>query len=161
MAARTTPATVAARRAGVEFAVHEYEHDPRAPSFGMEAVQRLGVDEARVFKTLVVELGKGGLAVAVVPAAATLDLKAVAAALGEKTARMARPEAAERATGYVAGGISPVGQKRALPTVLDATARAQPTVFVSAGRRGLELELTPDALAALTGATVAPVARRG
>lgn len=147
MAGRETPATRAARAAGIEHAVHEYAHDPGADSYALEAAQALGLDPARVFKTLVVAAAGGadGLTVCIVPSGETLDLKAVG-----KRAAMAPPERAERVTGYVAGGISPLGQRRALPTLLDDSAFAHATVFVSAGRRGLELELAPDDLAALT-----------
>ncbi len=153
MAGRETPATRAARAAGIEHRVHEYAHDPAAGSYALEAAEALGLEPARVFKTLVVTTGEGaagdGLAVCIVPAAATLDLKAVG-----KRAAMAPTERAERVTGYVAGGISPLGQRRALPTLLDDSALAHATVFVSAGRRGLELELAPADLAALTRAQV-------
>lgn len=154
----STPATVALDRAGLPYARHTYEHDPAAPSFGLEAAGALGVPPARVFKTLVVELGTG-LAVGIVPVEGSLDLKAIAAALGVKSVSMAPPQAAERATGYVVGGISPIGQKRALPTVLDESALDHPTVFVSGGRRGFDLELTPQALLSATLATTAPIGR--
>ena len=154
MAGKGTPAIAAAARAGVAFAVHEYRHDPRAESFGLEAVDKLGLDAARVFKTLVADVD-GALTVAVVPVEAQLDLRALG-----KRARMADATAAERATGYVAGGISPLGQRRALPTVVDASALDHETIHVSAGRRGLELELAPADLVELTGARVAPIARR-
>ena len=134
--------------------MHEYRHDPRAESFGLEAVDKLGLDAARVFKTLVADVD-GALTVAVVPVEAQLDLRALG-----KRARMADASAAERATGYVAGGISPLGQRRALPTVVDASALDHGTIHVSAGRRGLELELAPTDLVELTGARVAPIARR-
>ena len=147
-----TPAVVAARRAGIEFALHEYEHDLQAESHGLEAAERLGVDPARVLKTLVVEQD-GSLAVAIVPVSAQLDLRALG-----KRAALADRAAAERATGYVLGGISPLGQRRRLPAVLDESALAFATVYVSAGRRGLELELAPADLARLTGARVAAVA---
>ena len=151
MAGRETPATRAAKAAHIEHAVHEYVHDPAAESYALEAAEALGLDAARVFKTLVVaaEGGSAGLAVCIVPAGETLDLKAVG-----KRAAMAPTEHAERVTGYVAGGISPLGQRRALPTLIDDSALAHPTIFVSAGRRGLELELAPDDLIALTRATV-------
>ena len=154
MAGKGTPAIAAAARAGVVFAVHEYRHDPRTESFGLEAVEKLGLDAARVFKTLVADVD-GALTVAVVPVEAQLDLRALG-----KRARMADASAAERATGYVAGGISPLGQRRALPTVVDASALDHETIHVSAGRRGLELELAPADLVELTGARVAPIARR-
>ncbi len=151
MAGRETPATRAARAAGIEHRVHEYVHDPAAGSYALEAAEALGVDPARVFKTLVVaaEGGADGLTVCIVPAAATLDLKAVG-----KRAALAPTDRAERVTGYVAGGISPLGQRRALPTLVDDGALAHATVFVSAGRRGLELELAPGDLVALTRARV-------
>ncbi|WP_042367100.1 Cys-tRNA(Pro) deacylase [Streptacidiphilus neutrinimicus] len=154
-----TPATVALERAGVGFSVHDYVHDPTAESYGGEAAQAMGVAPERVFKTLVAEVD-GALAVGIVPVAGQLDLKALASALGGKRAAMADPAAAERSSGYVRGGISPLGQRKALPTVLDASALEHPTVFVSAGRRGLEVELAPGDLATLTGAVVAPISRR-
>jgi Cys-tRNA(Pro)/Cys-tRNA(Cys) deacylase len=153
-----TPATVALARAGIAFTVHTYEHDPAADSFGLEAATVLGLDPAQVFKTLLVSVD-GRLVVAVVPVAGRLDLKAVAAAVGGKKAVMADPAAAERATGYVVGGISPVGQKRPHPTVVDDSALAFATVYVSGGRRGLDLGVSPADLVALTSATVAPVRR--
>ncbi|MBM9460495.1 Cys-tRNA(Pro) deacylase [Nocardioides sp. zg-536] len=157
--AGATPATTAASAAGVEFTVHEYEHDPRSTaSYGVEAAQALGNDPARVLKTLLADVD-GALVVAVVPVSGQLDLKALARAVGGRRAVMAEPKAAERATGYVVGGISPLGQRRAHPTVLDASALAHPTVFVSAGRRGLEIELAPGDLMRLTDAGVADIAR--
>lgn len=153
-----TPATTALTRAGVDFAVHPYEHDPAAPSYGLEAAEALGVPAEQVFKTLLVE-GQRGLAVGVVPVSRTLDLKAVAAALGVKKVAMAPPAAAERTTGYVVGGISPVGQRKALPTVVDDSALAFERVYVSGGRRGLDLSLSPTDLVRVTGATCASIAR--
>ncbi|NYD58536.1 Cys-tRNA(Pro)/Cys-tRNA(Cys) deacylase [Nocardioides marinisabuli] len=153
-----TQATLALGRAGVGFTPHPYEHDPRATSYGLEAAQVLGIDPARVLKTLVAEVD-GRLAVAVVPVAGQLDLKALARALGAGRAAMADPAAAERATGYVVGGISPLGQKRPHPTVVDVSALEHPTVLVSGGRRGFDLELTPADLVSVTGATTAPIAR--
>jgi Cys-tRNA(Pro)/Cys-tRNA(Cys) deacylase len=153
-----TPATVALTAAGAPYTLHAYEHDPAAQSYGEEAAQALGVAPERVFKTLVADVD-GELTVAVVPVTGTLDLKALAAAAGGKRASMADPVAAERTTGYVRGGISPLGQRKRLRTVVDASASAHPTVYVSAGRRGLEVELAPGALAELTGAVLAPVAR--
>ncbi|MFB7664569.1 Cys-tRNA(Pro) deacylase [Kitasatospora sp. NPDC056138] len=153
-----TPATVALEAARVTFTVHAYEHDPAAASYGGEAAEALGVDSARVFKTLVAEVD-GTLTVGVVPVSGQLDLKALAAAVGGKRAAMADPAAAERSSGYVRGGISPLGQRRPLRTVLDTSALDHPTVYVSAGRRGLEVELSPTDLAALTGARTAPIAR--
>lgn len=157
-----TPATVLLAAQGVPHTVHAYAHDPRARerglSYGEEAALALGVDPARVFKTLVADVD-GALTVAVVPVDASLDLKALAAAAGGKRAAMADPAAAERATGYVVGGISPLGQRRRLATVVDESALAFPTVLVSAGRRGVDVELGPVDLVRLTGARTAPVAR--
>jgi len=153
-----TPATVALTAAGVPFAVRAYEHDPRATSYGLEAAEALGADPARVFKTLLASLD-GSLVVAIVPVAGQLDLKALARALGGSKAVMADVAAAERATGYVAGGISPVGQKRRHPTVLDASALDHDTILVSGGRRGLDIELAPSDLVAVTGAVTATIGR--
>jgi Cys-tRNA(Pro)/Cys-tRNA(Cys) deacylase len=143
-----TPAITAARRARITFAVHEYEHDANARSFGLEAAEKLGLDAARVFKTLIVALDGGSLAVGIVPASAQLDMKQVPR------------EAAERATGYVMGGISPLGQKKRLPMALDESALGFPTIYVSGGRRGLDLELAPADLVTLTGAVSAALATR-
>ena len=159
MAGRGTAATVALDRAGIPFTVHEYAHDPRRGSCGLEAAEALGVAPDRVFKTLVADVD-GALAVGVVPAGSQLDLKALAAAAGGKRARMAEVAAAERATGYVAGGISPLGQRRRLPVVVDSSALAFGTVFCSGGRRGLEIELAPADLVAAAGARVAAIAAR-
>lgn len=153
-----TPAAVALERAGVAYTLHTYDHDPGAESYGTEAAEALGVDAARVFKTLVADTGSA-LVVGVVPIAANLDLKALAAALGTKKAAMAEPAAAERATGYVLGGISPLGQRSRLATVVDASAEEWPTIFCSGGRRGLEIEVAPAVLVRVTGAKVAPIAR--
>jgi Cys-tRNA(Pro)/Cys-tRNA(Cys) deacylase len=153
-----TPAINAAKKAKIKYTVHEYEHDPAASSFGIEAAEKLGVPPERVFKTLVVESGDG-LAVAVVPVMLKLDLKAMAKALKTKKAAMAEVKAVERSTGYVVGGVSPLGQKKRLPTVLDATAQDYGTIFVSGGKRGLDIELSPADLATLTRASFAPVAR--
>jgi Cys-tRNA(Pro)/Cys-tRNA(Cys) deacylase len=154
----STPATVALAAAGVAYTFHAYEHDPSHPSYGEEAAEAMGVSPDRVFKTLVADVD-GGLTVAVVPVTGRLDLKALAAAVGGKRATMADPALAERTTGYVRGGISPLGQRKKLPTVLDASATAHTTICVSAGRRGLEVELSPEDLATLTDATLAPIAR--
>ncbi|MEU6081949.1 Cys-tRNA(Pro) deacylase [Streptomyces sp. NPDC047108] len=153
-----TPATVALTGAGTDFTVHAYEHDPAAASYGEEAAQAMGVEPERVFKTLLAEVD-GALTVAIVPVAGSLDLKALAAAVGGKRAVMADPAVAERTTGYVRGGISPLGQRRRLPTVLDDSASSYGTVCVSAGRRGLEVELAPSDLASLTDAVLAPIGR--
>lgn len=153
-----TPATLALAHAGIAFTAHAYEHDPRAAAYGLEAAEKLGLDPDRVFKTLLANVD-GRLAVAIVPVARQLDLKAFAHALGGKRAEMADPAVAERKTGYVVGGISPIGQKTALPTVLDETAIICETIFVSGGRRGLDLELAPDDLLAVTGGRYAAIAR--
>ncbi|WP_420100335.1 aminoacyl-tRNA deacylase [Corynebacterium sp.] len=160
----STPATVALDAAGTPFTVHTFTHTPGVTDFGGEAAAALGdVDPARICKTLLVSLDggprSGGLAVAVVPVTMTLDLKAVAASFSAKKATMADPSAAERSTGYIVGGISPFGQKRPLATVLDDSTRAHPTIFVSGGRRGLDIEISPDDLVAVLGADVAPVGR--
>jgi Cys-tRNA(Pro)/Cys-tRNA(Cys) deacylase len=154
----STPATVALDRAGLPYVRHTYNHDPGAASFGLEAATALGVPPARVLKTLVVDLGSG-LAVGIVPVDRSLDLKAIAAALGVKGVNMAEARSAERATGYVVGGISPVGQRRPLPTVLDESALGHATVFVSGGRRGFDLELAPAALVEATHADTAAIGR--
>lgn len=159
MAGRGTTATIALERARIKFTVHEYSHDPRHDSYGLEASEALGVPPERVFKTLIAEVD-GNLVAAVVPVAGELDLKALAAAVGGKKAAMADVTAAERATGYVAGGIAPVGQRKRLPVVLDASAMDGATMFCSAGRRGLEIELAPADLARAANATIAPIGRR-
>lgn len=153
-----TPATVALTNAGAPFTLHEYAHDPRASSYGLEAAEALGLEPAQVFKTLMAETG-GKLAVGIVPVTGQLDLKALARALGVSKAVMAEVAAAERATGYVAGGISPFGQKRPHPTVLDESALGFDVVYVSGGRRGLDLGVAPADLVRVTGATVATIAR--
>jgi Cys-tRNA(Pro)/Cys-tRNA(Cys) deacylase len=153
-----TAAIRALERAQVTFVLHPYDHDPRAASYGLEAAQALGIPEARVFKTLMAE-ADGRLVVAVVPVSGKLDLKALARALGARKAAMAEPAAAERATGYVVGGISPLGQKRPHPTVLDTSALEHATVLVSAGRRGLDVELATTDLVTLTSARVFPIAQ--
>lgn len=156
-----TPATAALTRAGVAFTLHSYTHVEGERHFGDEATAALGLDPARVFKTLVADLGgeRSSLAVAVVPVARQLDLKAFALALGAKKAALADLAAAERSSGYVRGGISPLGQRTALPTVVDESALALATVFLSAGRRGLQLELAPGDLVTVTGAQVAAIGR--
>ncbi|NUP47507.1 MAG: Cys-tRNA(Pro) deacylase [Catenulispora sp.] len=153
-----TPATAVLAKEGVEFAVHTYDHDPSAASYGKEAADAMGVDPERVFKTLVADVD-GTLTVAVVPVAGTLDLKALAGAVGGKKAAMADPAAVTRTTGYVLGGVSPLGQRKQLPTVLDETALLFDTMFCSAGKRGMEIELAPAELVRLTGAITAPIGR--
>jgi Cys-tRNA(Pro)/Cys-tRNA(Cys) deacylase len=154
-----TPAITAARRARIQYIVHEYVHDPAASAYGLEAAEKLELEPVRVFKTLVAAVEGRGLAVGMVPVSSTLDLKALAAALGGKKARMAEIAEAERATGYVAGGISPLGQRKRLPVVLDESALRWGRIFVSAGRRGLEIELAPADLVRLCEAVTAPIAR--
>jgi len=156
MAGRGTTATVALERARIPFTVHAYVHDPRHESYGGEAIQALGVPADRVFKTLIAAVD-GDLVAGVVPAEGQLDLKALAVAVGGKRAVMAEVAVAERATGYVAGGISPVGQRKRLPVVLDASAMGFATVFCSGGRRGLEIELAPADLVRAASATVASI----
>jgi len=156
--AGATPATTALTAAGVAFTVHEYAHDARAASYGTEAAEAMGIDPARVFKTLFADVD-GALVVGVVPVAGQLDLKALARAVAGRKAAMADPRDAERATGYVVGGISPLGQRKAHPTVVDASALEHPTVYVSAGRRGMEVELSPAELVRLTAARVAEIRR--
>ena len=155
-----TPAVVALDRARLAYSLHTYEHDPASPSFGDEAAEALGVESARVFKTLVTSVGVD-LIVGVVPVNSTLDLKALAKAVGAKRADMADPTDAERATGYVVGGISPIGQRKRLRTVIDSSAQEWPTLFCSGGRRGLEIEIAPADLARVTGGQFARVARTG
>ena len=155
MSGAATPAIAAGRRAGVQYRVHAYEHDPRSASYGLEAAEKLGVDPARVLKTLVVDVD-GLIAVAVLPVAARLDL----GSLG-KRASLAAAQDAERATGYVTGGISPLGQRKRLRTFVDESASTWETIYVSAGRRGLEIELAPVDLVGLTGARIARIASRG
>jgi len=166
MSGRGTPASDAVRRAGVAHTIHEFERDDapgrgdRRPSWGLEAAAALGVSPERVFKTLVVKVDETRPVMGVVPVDAELDLKALAAAVGGRRAALADAVEAERATGYRVGGISPLGGRRRLPTVVDVTALEPATIFVSGGRRGLDLELAGSDLVALTGATVGSIARR-
>jgi Cys-tRNA(Pro)/Cys-tRNA(Cys) deacylase len=153
-----TPAVAAVVRAGVAHTVHEVGHDPTVIAYGKEAAGALGVEPGRVFKTLVASVD-GKLVVAVVPVTGELSLKALAAAVGAKTAEMAEAATAERATGYVVGGISPIGQKRHLPTLVDVSAARWGTIFVSGGRRGLELELVPSDLVRLTNGRLASIGK--
>lgn len=154
----TTQATLALTSAGIPFTAHAYEHDPANTDFGREAASALGLNPERVFKTLLAELD-GELVVGIVPVTGKLDLKALAATLGGKKAEMADPRIAEKRTGYVVGGISPIGQKSRHRTVLDETAGLWDTVYVSGGRRGFDLELAPADLVAVTGAVLADIAR--
>ena len=155
-----TPATVALTQAGVTFTVHTYDHDPAAPSYGLEAAAVLGVAPDRVFKALVATVD-GRLIVAVVPVSGQLDLKALATAAAGKRAEMADPKDAERATGYVVGGISPLGGRKRLPVVVDARAETWPTIYVSGGRRGMDIELAPADLVRVCGGRFAPIRRAG
>lgn len=161
-ASAATPATVVLTGLGVPFTAHSYEHEPRAPSYGREAADLLapglGIAAVRVLKTLVARVDER-LVVAVVPVTGPLDLKALAVAAGGKRARLAGPREAERVTGYVVGGISPLGQRRTLPTYVDASVLEHPTVLVSGGRRGLDVELAPEALVRVTDAVTAPLSR--
>ncbi|MFX0591654.1 Cys-tRNA(Pro) deacylase [Melissospora conviva] len=159
MAGKGTPATALLTRLGVRHSVHPYDVPADTPGYGAAVAQALGVPAARVFKSLVTEVD-GALTVAVVPVDGELDLKALAGAAGGKRAALADRALAERATGYVRGGISPLGQRKRLPTVLDASALDFPTIYVSAGRRGLQVQLAPADLVALTAATAAPIAAR-
>ena len=152
-----TPAVNAVRKARVVYQIHEYAHDASSASYGLEAAEKLDVAEERVFKTLVVSLDSTALAVAVIPVSSMLSMKLVAKAAGAKKATMAEPAAVERSTGYVLGGVSPLGQKKRLKTIIDSAASDHPTVYVSAGRRGLEIELGPGDLAELTGASFAGI----
>lgn len=153
-----TPAVVALQRAGIEHTLHPYEHLDDATAFGEEAAAALGVDPHRMFKTLVADTGNR-LVVAVVPVAARLDLKALASEVGAKRAQLADPAAAERSSGYVVGGISPIGQRTPLTTIVDVSAEDFDTIHVSAGRRGLQVELAPAELVRLTDARLAPITR--
>jgi len=154
-----TPAIDLLKKNRAEHRVHSYQHDPKSASYGLEAAEKLSLDPARVFKTLLASTERNELVVAVVPVAGTLDLKALAQAAGAKKMEMADPAAAQRATGYLVGGISPLGQKKRLRTFIDVSARAHPTVYVSAGRRGLEVELAAEVLAEHTAASFADIGR--
>lgn len=153
-----TPATVALTRLGIDFSVHEYDHDPRSTSFGLEAAQALNLDPESVFKTLVVSVDTAP-AVALVPVNCTLDLKAFAAARGGRKSELVDPAVAQRLTGYVVGGISPVGQRKSLPTVVDESAHLMDIIYVSGGRRGLDIGLAPADLIRATQAITAGIAR--
>lgn len=156
-----TPATLLLDADGATYTTHAYGHDPQAPSYGTEAAEALGVDPARVFKTLLIDTGRSGaeaLAVAIVPVTGSLDLKAAAMALHVKKVQMAQAADAQRRTGYVLGGISPLGQRHHSTTLIDESAKNWPTIHVSGGRRGLEIELAPLDLIRLTDALSVPLA---
>jgi Cys-tRNA(Pro)/Cys-tRNA(Cys) deacylase len=153
-----TPATIALAAAGVRFLPHAYDHDPANTNFGLEAATALGLDPEQVFKTLLADVD-GALVVAIVPVTGKLDLRALARAVGGKKAVMADPAVAQRKTGYIVGGISPIGQKTAHPTVLDETAELYPSVFVSGGRRGFDIELAPADLLSITNGRIAAIAK--
>ena len=154
-----TPGIRHAKKAGIEFTLHQYDHDPNFPSYGEEAAEKLDLDRARVFKTLVAALDTGELVVAVVPVSAQLNLKALAGILGGKKAKMADKKAVERSTGYVLGGVSPLGQKKRLRTVIDRSALDHETIFVSGGRRGIDMELAPGDLGSMTNGVFKEIAR--
>lgn len=156
-----TPAVNCAKKAKIHYQTHSYQHDPNAASYGEEAAQALGIDPQRVFKTLLVSLDGNPkkLAVGVVPVSGTLDLKAIGASLKSKKVAMADPAEAQRATGYLLGGISPLGQKKRLPLVLDQSADAFETIYVSGGKRGLEIELAPADLLQLTSGQYGDIGR--
>lgn len=152
-----TPGINAAKQAKIFFRIHEYTHDPANRSYGCEAAEQMGVPGTRVFKTLVVSLDGKELAVGVVPVSSKLNMKLIARSSGAKKAAMAITADVERSTGYVVGGVSPLGQKKRLKTIIDASAQQYPTIYVSAGRRGLEIELQPDDLAKLTNGKFAEI----
>ena len=154
-----TPALDLLKKVRAEHRIHSYEHDPKAASYGLEAAEKLNLEPVRVFKTLLASSEKGELLVAVVPVIGSLDLKGLAHAAGAKKCEMADPAAAQRSTGYLLGGISPLGQKKRLRTFIDQSAQSFETIFVSAGRRGLEVELAAAVLAEHTQATFAAIAR--
>jgi Cys-tRNA(Pro)/Cys-tRNA(Cys) deacylase len=157
MARGGTPAIVALNAAGVPFRMHEFDADPAERQYGQAAAQALGVDLERVFKTLIATVDDRNHVVGIVPVSGQLSLKELATAVGAKRAEMCVPETAQRLTGYVVGGISPFGQKRSLPTVIDETCVLFDSIFVSGGRRGLDIELAPDDLISVLGAVTAPI----
>jgi Cys-tRNA(Pro)/Cys-tRNA(Cys) deacylase len=152
-----TPAINILKKRKINYKVHQYKHDVNCQSYGLEAAEKLQVEPARVFKTLVVDLDGAGLAVAVIPVAAMLNMKLIAKAAGAKKAAMADKDTVSKTTGYVLGGVSPLGQKKRLPTFIDASGHVQTTIFVSGGKRGLDIELSPQDLATLTGASFQPL----
>lgn len=155
-----TPGINIAKKAKITYKIHEYSHDPSSESYGSEAAEKMAVAEERVFKTLVVSLDNKELAVAVVPVSSMLNMKLIAKAAGAKKASMAAASEVERSTGYVLGGVSPLGQKKRLKTIIDASAESFSTMYVSAGRRGLEIELSPNDLKNLTNGTFASICQQ-
>ena len=155
-----TPATLALTKAGIPFTSHVYAHDPGAASYGLEAAAALGLPEEQVFKTLMAEVD-GRPVIAIVPVSSMVDLKSLAAAAGGRRAQMADPDVAQRITGYVVGGISPIGQRKPSPTYVDASASTLATMYVSGGRRGFDIGIAPADLLRATGGTLAPIARDG
>ena len=152
-----TPAINLAKQHNLDYQLHEYTHDTSAVSYGLEAAEKLHVDAAQIFKTLVVQMENGTLAVAILPVMHTLNFKKMTKALGCKKVTMAEPKMVERSTGYVLGGVSPLGQKKRLTTIIDSSAQALPTIYVSAGRRGLEIEMPPKQLAVVLNAHFAEI----
>ena len=152
-----TPAINQAKKAGIDYQIHQYQHNPHAASYGKEAADLLGVRSSQVFKTLVLSFNQTQLAVAIVPVSSQLNLKAIAKALKTKKVTLANVAEAEKATGYIVGGISPLGQKKRLPMVLDNSAVEFETIYVSAGKRGLEIELSPHDLRQLCLAQLADI----
>lgn len=153
-----TPAINEAKKNKIEFQIHKYSHDPKHSSYGLEAAEVLGIDPSRVFKTLVAELDDGTLTVGIVPVSNQLNMKQLAKAAGGKKAAMAKAALVEKSTGYVLGGVSPLGQKKRLATIIDSSATEHATIYVSAGRRGLEIELSPEDLRQLTSGSFAAIA---
>jgi len=152
-----TPGINVAKKAKITHKVHEYAHDSSSESYGLEAAEKLGIPESRVFKTLVVSLDSKELAVGVIPVSSMLSMKLIAKAAGAKKAKMAEPSEVERSTGYVLGGVSPLGQKKRLKTIIDSSAKHHSTIYISAGRRGLEIELSPDDLIKLVNGDLAEI----
>lgn len=155
-----TPGINVAKKSKVSYRLHEYSHDESSESFGLEAAEKMGVPEERVFKTLVVSIDGKELVVGVIPVSSMLSMKLIAKAVGAKKAVMADKNAVERSTGYVLGGVSPLGQRKRLKTIIDSSAKNHSTVYVSAGRRGLEIELSPDDLTKLTNGARAEICQR-
>jgi len=154
-----TPGINVVKKSGINHRVHEYVHEASSESYGLEAAEKMGVPSAQVFKTLVVSLDNKTLAVGIIPVAAMLNMKLMAKAAGAKKAALASPADVERSTGYVLGGVSPLGQKKRLESIIDVSAKAFSTIYVSAGRRGLEIELNPLDLHSLLGGVMAEICR--